>query len=67
VQKIKVEGSYEMEKQMLEVTVRTLDSGLIEINQGGDPPEDYSIHIHPDQVETLIRWLQEAKEELVAK
>lgn len=55
-----------MEKQMLELTVRTLDSGLIEINQG-DPPEDYSIHIHPDQVETLVGWLQEAKEELMKK
>ena len=55
-----------MEKQMPELTVRTLDSGLIEINQG-DPTEDYSIHIHPDQVETLIKWLQEAKQELIGK
>ena len=56
-----------MERQMLEVTVRTLDSGLIEINQGGDPPEEYSIHIHPDQVDAFLKWLQEAKEELMKK
>lgn len=55
-----------MEKQMLEITVRTLDSGLIEISQG-DPTEEYSIHIHPDQVEAVIKWLQEAKEELMKK
>jgi hypothetical protein len=55
-----------MEKQMLDVTVRTLNSGLIEISQG-DPHEEYSIHIHPDQVETIMKWLQEAKKELIEK
>lgn len=51
---------------MPEVTVRTLDSGLIEISQG-DPTEEYSIHIHPDQLEAVIKWLQEAKKELIEK
>jgi UDP-glucose 4-epimerase len=61
----------EMQKKMLELVVSTSD-GQIYVegpeynNANGEPVRDY-ISVSPDQVDTLIGWLQEAKAELLAE
>ncbi len=53
-----------MNKKMEEVAVSTND-GLIEIDQPSNQNNnDYPIIIHPDQVDLLVKWLQEAQKEL---
>jgi len=50
---------------MEEFIVRTTEAGVIEIAQPYVyAEEEPKVLVHPDQVEVLIRWLQEAKEEL---
>jgi len=51
-----------MEKHMEEVGVKTEDGRILifQINHG----DDSVIVVSPDQVETLMAWLQEAKAEL---
>jgi len=55
-----------MEKGMEAITVKT-EKGMVWIEQpdyGGGSPR---VCIPPEQVDTLIAWLQEAKEELEAQ
>jgi hypothetical protein len=52
-----------MDKRMEELIVRTTEAGIIEIAQPYVyAEEEPKVIVHPDQVEILIRWLQEAKE-----
>jgi hypothetical protein len=57
-----------MQKKMLELIVSTSE-GMIYVegpeytNANNEPVRDY-ISVSPDQVDTLIQWLQEAKAEL---
>ncbi len=48
-----------MKKNMYKIVVKTTGDGDIQI-----AGEDDSIVISPDQVDTLIEWLEEAKVEL---
>jgi hypothetical protein len=56
-----------MHKKMEEVTVSTSKEGMIHIEQptGIAGEEGYPVIVHPDQVDTLVLWLLEAKRELV--
>jgi hypothetical protein len=52
-----------MDKRMEELIVRTTDAGMIEIAQPYTyAEEEPKVILHPDQVEILTRWLQEAKD-----
>ncbi len=53
-----------MNKQMREVAVRTTTEGKIEIAQDVGAGEEHYIDVHPEQVEMLVQWLHEAKEEI---
>lgn len=55
-----------MKKKVEEVEVATATDGFIEIIQptGGPDGTEMVVRISPDQVEILIKWLQEAREEL---
>jgi len=56
-----------MEKKMEEIIVRTNPKDhLIVICQPVHGDDDSAILISPEQVDTLIAWLKEAKEELGA-
>ena len=48
-----------MKKNMYKIIVKTTSDGDIQISG-----EDDNIVISPDQVDTLIEWLEEAKAEL---
>ena len=54
-----------MEKRMNQVGVRTSKDGEIEIfqNQGVGDEED-AVYIRSEQVDAVIKWLQEAKAKL---
>ena len=53
-----------MNKKMEDISVRTND-GLIEISQPDTTVSDVlPIFIHPDQVDLLVKWLHEARDEL---
>ena len=52
-----------MKKQMMAVEVRTTTEGTIEIAQDGGIQDEQYVIIYPDQVDALIRWLAEAKDE----
>ncbi len=54
-----------MEKHMEEVGVKTEDGNILifQINHG----DDSVIVVSPDQVDTLVSWLQEAKAEMESK
>jgi hypothetical protein len=61
-----------MQKSMLEINVTTADKLIvIEGPNYKDGPDDMmkmdSITVSPDQVDILIQWLKEAKEELQQK
>jgi hypothetical protein len=65
----KPSGGYNnMQKTMLELVVSTSE-GMIYVegpeytNEKGEAVRDY-ISLSPDQVDTLVAWLQEAKAEL---
>jgi len=51
-----------MEKKMLAIEVRVEEGGLIRMTQE-DGGEGVCILVTPEQVDTLIGWLQEAKAE----
>ena len=58
-----------MNKQMTDVQVSTNNpnnDGLIYIEQE-NPTGDYNhtIAVHPKQIDLLIQWLQEAREEII--
>lgn len=54
-----------MERKMWPVEVGLDDQGFICISQDVGPlEEDPCIVLHPDQVELLIQWLNDAKNEL---
>ncbi|MCK5132855.1 MAG: hypothetical protein KAR40_11960 [Candidatus Sabulitectum sp.] len=49
---------------MKELIVRT-NNELIEISQPDHiDTNDFPIIIHPDQIDSLVKWLQEARDEL---
>lgn len=52
-----------MQKEMSNVSVLT-SNGNIYISQSHNYMEEDTIILHPDQVELLIQWIKEAKEEL---
>src|SRR2546422_871601 len=57
-----------MEKRMEAVIVRTNDRGQIEIVQEDHlQNEDHVIAVFPEQVDTMIAWVQEAKAELTRR
>lgn len=54
-----------MERKMWPIEVEINDQGLICISQDVGPLEDDPyILLHPDQVDLLIQWLNDAKDEL---
>jgi hypothetical protein len=55
-----------MVKKMEHVVVSTKE-GMIHLEQPDPMLENYPIIIHPDQVPVLIKWLEEAREELSAE
>lgn len=53
-----------MKREMLYVSVETDKSGNIELSQYQEDSEDRDvISIIPEQVDILVRWLQDAKKE----
>ena len=52
-----------MEKRMEEIVVKTKDK-MILITQDGD---EYIVTFTPEQADTIIAWIKEAKEELEAQ
>lgn len=52
-----------MEKEMFQVKVYVSDSGNVCIEQEDPMTETFPVLIHPDQVPTIIKWMQEAQEE----
>jgi len=55
-----------MKKQMEPISVETRNNRIF-ITQENYGQEDSSVCITPDQVDTLIKWLQKAKEEIEQK
>lgn len=53
-----------MEKEMYWVKIYISDSNNIVISQPSDVGDESCVLIHPDQVDTVIKWLQEAKQEM---
>lgn len=53
-----------MNKHMLEVRVMTTNDGTVDVIQEVQGMEDSYIRLQPEQLDTVIGWLQEAKEEL---
>ncbi|HPQ42948.1 MAG TPA: hypothetical protein PKZ42_01880 [Syntrophales bacterium] len=56
-----------MKKEMTEICVETDDEGRISITQPATFEDGDTILIYPDQVDILIKWLQEAKEEVLKR
>ncbi|HNR14123.1 MAG TPA: hypothetical protein PKM59_12505 [Thermodesulfobacteriota bacterium] len=55
-----------MKKEMYEITVST-DGGVIAIDGREPGSEEYDrVKFPPEQVETIVQWLKEAKDELLA-
>jgi len=60
-----------MKKQMCEITVKTTEEGYIELigpeyQDAEHELTNDSIRLLPDQIDTIVSWLKEAKEELQA-
>jgi hypothetical protein len=55
-----------MHRKMEELGVATTSEGFIDITQPAGHQEDSVIRVHPDQVELLTKWLEEARAELVS-
>lgn len=54
-----------MDKQMQDVRVRVF-SGDVYIEQSSmECLNNISISVHPDQIDLLIKWLEEARDDLV--
>ena len=57
-----------MNKEALGLAVETTEDGLIRIVQPDALAEQaLAVVLHPEQVDLLIKWLHEAKDELVDK
>lgn len=57
-----------MERAMDAIEVYCSEAGMVVIKQDSAMVQDTSfVAIHPDQIETVIRWLQEAKAELISR
>ena len=57
-----------MEKRMKELKVSTTDAGAIELSQFDfSDPDPSPIVIDPEQVDLLVKWLTEAKEEILSR
>jgi len=53
-----------MEKEMFEIRISTTDKGGILITQPYPADDDSVILIMPDQVDIVVKWLEEAKAEI---
>lgn len=53
-----------MERMMWDLAVEVETSGYICITQKEDMMSDSRVLVHPDQVDLLIKWLNDAKSEL---
>ena len=53
-----------MRKEMCNITVYTSDQVYICISGEYSPGEVDTVNVSPDQVDVLIKWLQEAANEL---
>jgi hypothetical protein len=53
-----------MQKRMEAINIRTLDDGFIEISSDDYGEGQQQISIPVEQIDTVIKWLQEAKAEL---
>lgn len=54
-----------MNKEMLPVKVEKTEEGCICISQDfGAYEEEHSILLHPEQIDLLVKWINEVKEEL---
>lgn len=54
-----------MEKKMLPVEVKKTEQGYICISQDlGAFEEEPYILLHPEQIDLLVKWINEVKEEL---
>lgn len=54
-----------MDKEMLPIKVKKTDSGFICISQDfGAYEEEHNVLLHPEQVDLLVKWINEVKEEL---
>jgi len=55
-----------MERAMDALEVYCSEGGMVVIKQDSAAIQETSyVFIHPDQIETLIHWLQEARAELI--
>jgi hypothetical protein len=52
-----------MEKKMLEVEVYVSEGGFIALKQSPFGMPEQVVAFHPDQLDLLITWMQEAKQE----
>ena len=53
-----------MEKHSYEITISTSESDVI-LEQPVPHEVPYTIYLSKDQIDTVIKWLREAKEELI--
>ncbi len=53
-----------MQKEMTQLKVSLTDAGLVCLEQDQYPDEPLLIQIHPDQVDLVCQWMQEAKSSL---
>jgi hypothetical protein len=53
-----------MEKEMQEISVYVSDKNYICIKQPNLYEDDDIIIVNPEQINTLIKWLKEAKQEV---
>ncbi len=61
--KILQKGGLKMEKEMLNLSV-TAEDGYIYISQKDNLGAEYTVTLRPEQSDLLIKWIQEAKEQL---
>ena len=52
------------EKEMQQIKVYCTEAGLIAMSQPFPGEDDAIIIISPEQVDTLVKWLKEAKTEI---
>lgn len=53
-----------MKRQMQQVKIETTNDGTIEIIQEAFGSDDSVVYLAPEQVDTVVAWLREAKNEL---
>ena len=56
-----------VEREMQQLKVYVSENGYICLQQECFGTDDSIISVHPDQVDLLLKWLKEAKDELQKK